>query len=101
MDSQVSMVPKEDLDNLIFVAKNRVSLQDSDPRLQRAIAVTITYLFAYQSPYAILEAGPGMEPKDRERIMKRMEDLYSKYETFTLAIWISKESCPSLSIAKP
>jgi hypothetical protein len=92
---------QDDIENFIEVARSINSIKVDDPRRQRAIFFMLGVLKSYESLYIVLERGPNMTMKDRDRIMKHMEDLYKKNKMVTLSIWLSKESCPHLSVQLP
>ena len=92
---------EDEVRNLIFVARNKDTLNTSDKRYIAASKYVVDFLMDHQQFYMILECGPDFTDKDRDRIMKGMKDLYEKEKLLTLSVWLSKDSCPYLSVGIP
>ena len=92
---------EDEVRNLIYVARNKDTLSTNDSRYIAAAKYVVDFLMNHKQFYMILECGPDFTTDDRDRIMKGMKDLYEKEKLLTLSVWLSKDSCPYLSIMIP
>ena len=97
MTTQLLLSPDE-LNNLVYVAKNKDMLPNNSPEKVKAINFILERVKAIGEPYMIIEVGSGMTDRDKQRILRNMELLWEKHKLFTVSIWLSKSSCPFISI---
>lgn len=86
----------KEIKNFINVAQNKNIMQNTK-EFQDAVNFMFKILKHYESMYTILEIKNDMTENDKTRILSNMEKL-SENGYFSLAIWISKDNCPFLSL---
>lgn len=88
-------ITKDELDSFTYIARSGDTM---DPRYQRVMDFVEARLADSRTPYLLIEYGPGMTNRDADRIIGNMKYLYDVSGLRTISIWVSKDSCPYISI---
>lgn len=86
----------EKIDNFIFVSRNINILNHEDERVISAKDFVFQTLKKFEINYVLLEYGNGLGFKERNHVMNKMKMMYEDKGFSSMAIWISKDSCPML-----